>query len=170
MRALHLVLLIGAFWFIGQYSKSFEVPVAVAQSISQARKPASIKELLKNLTANKARGYILQNGTYTKVELEPGQDHMVFRFFLRDNTEKKFLVYNLSSTDKDPSSIVGTFTQGSLLYLTYNQRTNKDRVYSGWIVSPDRSQASPVAVIESVSDSPNWPSEFDVNPYLQPLN
>ncbi len=166
MRLLQLIFLIGAFWFIGQYSKGFEVPVAVAKT----RAPASIKELLRKLTPHKTRGYILQKGTYTKVELEPGQNHMIFKFIMRDNSEKKFLVYNLSSTEKDPSSIVGTFAQGSLLYLTHNQRPNGDRVYSGWIVSPDRSQASPVAVIESVSESDKWPTEFDVNPYLQPLN
>lgn len=165
MRLINLFVVIGVFWFIAQQTKSFGVPVATATQ----RKPASIKELLRNLTPNRARGYILQKGTYTKVELEPGSNYMVFKFILRDNSIRKFLVYGLKSTEKDPSSIAGTFTQGSLLYLTYTSRQNNDRVYSGWILSPDRSEASPVAVIDSTSDNGAWPSEFDVNPYLQPL-
>jgi hypothetical protein len=166
VRLLQLVFVIGVFWFIGQYSKSFGVPVATAT----VRKPASIKDLLRNLTPNRARGYILQKGVYTKVEIEPGENHMIFNFILRDGSARKFLVYNLESKEKDPGTVAGTFTQGSLLYLTFTQKQNRDRVYSGWIISPDRAQASPLALIEPVVETNEWPKELDVSPYLQAIN
>lgn len=178
MKLFQLGFILWIFFEIAQYSKNFQVPVAAA---SQIKKPATIKELLRNLQPHNARGYVLQHGVYTRVELEPGKSTMVVKFYMNNGLTHEYVVYNLKNNNNDPYSIAGNFTQGSLLYLTYNSLETGNRIYSGWIISPDRSAASPVAFIEQInsrgvasssadsSSLDDWPSEFDVNPYMQPL-
>lgn len=167
MRLLHLVVILGFIFAASQYSKNFEVPVAAAQQ----RKPASIKELLANLSPKKARGYVFRNSTYTRVELEPGKNQMIIKFFPANSPVKEYVVYGLTTKANDDTTLSGTFTQGSLLYLTYITRPNNDRVYSGWIISPDRTVAAPLAVLERAQEvaGGGWPAELELSGFMSQL-
>lgn len=187
MRLLQLLAIIGAFFALGQYTKPTEVPVAAPIPVAVA-KPQTISDVLQNLKPHPARGYVYSKGHYTRIELEPTKSYFIMKFFAPGQAPKQFVISNISGYSKDPYALAGSFSSGNLLYLRYSLNAAGDRIYSGWIISPDRTSAAPLAVVDGSGSggsavsgvagsgsagartvASDWPSELDVSKYMTQL-